>query len=885
MTNADTLLQKLIEDDELYCSRNLKIRTKEGQIVPFEWNDAQRLLHKKLQEQLAEKGMVRAIVLKGRQQGCSTLVAARFYKRTSMQFGKRTMILTHLDSATQNLFGMVKTYFDLSDSALKPAIKANSGTELSFSKLRSGYKVATAGSKNAGRSDTVQYLHGCLSPETLIVSGTTGKLLRMGDMRVGDLVVTHTGKLAPVTFISEQEKPARAITVRSLVNFPLIATDEHRFFTPGGWKEARDMSIGDEIGYPITRISTGAELQQFRLPDSIRPQGGGSREIGPDSVALDYNWGRMLGLFLAEGTIIRQSKGGQPSAITFAVHYDEVSRTEAWLAPMSACYRSMKTVLRKGCLTATVTVYGRSFAAFVESLCGATDEKRMPWLWNQCGEEFARGLVHGYLCGDGHFSPARDRRISATSIRSAITIGMRDALVSLGYGWAGIAYKAAAVRHGRSEREAFILRLSGPGVEELSREVGKPFVERQRKPGGGKHAYRISDGYVWMKIADIGVPIMQPVMDFEVGHDDHSYCTVHGATHNSEVGFWPNAQQIMAGLGQTVPMAPGSEVILESTANGLGNLFHQMWTLAVAGKSDFMPVFLPWFVQQEYRRPVSPGFELSADDQEYMATFGLDLEQMAWRQAKINTDFAGDVDWFNQEYPATPDMAFLKVGHKPLIQTLRVQRARKQRIEHTKRIGAHVVGLDPARGGDTSTFIHRQGRVAWGLERINIADTMAVAGRAARLLQDDRTIRMLFVDIGGLGAGIYDRLVELGFGERVTAVNFGSKASDERKYFNKRAEMWGELAEWLHYDITPCIPDDDQLHGDLTAVSGNKYSSNGQLKLEPKEKIREELGRSPDDGDALALTFAEPVAAEDTFTEDWRTKLLRNRSRKSAMSA
>lgn len=500
-------------DDELYCAKNLKIRTKKGDILPFVWNDAQRLLHAKIEQQLAEKGWVRAIVLKGRQQGISTYVAARFYKRTSMRFGKRTMIITHLDAATQNLFGIAKTYFELSDDTLKPATKNNNGTELNFAKLRSGYKVATAGSKNAGRSDTIQYLHA------------------------------------------------------------------------------------------------------------------------------------------------------------------------------------------------------------------------------------------------------------------------------------------------------------------------------------------------------------------------------------SEMAFWPNAQHIMAGLGQTLPLLPGSEGILESTANGLANLFHGMWTLAVAGKSDYMAVFIPWFIQQEYRREVPPDFELSPEEQEYQEAFGLDDEQMAWRQAKTNTDFKGDAAWFDQEYPATPDMAFQRVGHRAIVNTLAVARARKIDSKTIQAVGAHVIGVDPARFGDDDTaIIHRRGRKAWGLEKINGLDTMAVAGRVMRLLEDDKTIRMAFIDIGGLGAGVYDRLVELGYGERVTAVNFGSKASDERKYYNKRSEMWGEMAEWLADMITPSIPDDDGLHADLTAP-GYRHSSNGQIKLDPKEAIKKELGKSPDAGDALALTFALPIASSDIEVPEWKRRLIAGRRRKTAMGA
>ncbi|ATH82832.1 hypothetical protein CO724_17275 [Ectopseudomonas mendocina] len=513
MSTADNLLARLIEDDELYCAKNLKIRDKSGKVLPFEWNDAQRVLHEKIEQQLAARGWVRVIVLKGRQQGISTYAAARFYKRTSMRFGKRTMIITHLDAATQNLFRIAKTYYELSDATLKPATKNNSDTELNFSKLRSGYKVATAGSKNAGRSDTIQYLHG------------------------------------------------------------------------------------------------------------------------------------------------------------------------------------------------------------------------------------------------------------------------------------------------------------------------------------------------------------------------------------SEVAFWPNAINIMAGLGQTLPLLPGSEAILESTANGLANLFHEMWTLAVAEKSDYMAVFIPWFIQREYQREVPRDFELSPEEAEYQETFELSDEQMAWRQAKINTDFNGDAAWFDQEYPATPDMAFQRVGHKALVNTLAVARARKVNPAHLQAIGAHVVGVDPARFGDDSTaIIHRQGRKAWGLEKIDQFDTMAVVGVVVRMLEDDKTIRRVFVDIGGLGAGIYDRLVELGYGDRVTAVNFGSKATDQRKYFNKRSEMWGEMAEWIGDIIPPSIPDCDKLHADLTAP-GYRYSSNGQIKLDSKEEIKKELKKSPDAGDALALTFALPIASSDIEVPEWKRRLIAGRGRKSAMSA
>lgn len=65
MSSADQILARFLEDDEFYCSRNLKIRDKSGKILPFVWNEAQRLLHAKIEEQLAKQGWVRVIVLKG----------------------------------------------------------------------------------------------------------------------------------------------------------------------------------------------------------------------------------------------------------------------------------------------------------------------------------------------------------------------------------------------------------------------------------------------------------------------------------------------------------------------------------------------------------------------------------------------------------------------------------------------------------------------------------------------------------------------------------------------------------------------------------------------------------------------------------------------------
>ena len=113
------------------------------------------------------------------------------------------------------------------------------------------------------------------------------------------------------------------------------------------------------------------------------------------------------------------------------------------------------------------------------------------------------------------------------------------------------------------------------------------------------------------------------------------------------------------------------------------------------------------------------------------------------------------------------------------------------------------------------------------------------------------------VDVGGLGAGVVDRLRELGYGQIIKAINAGEKALDADRFYNKRAEMWGIMSDWLQEEPVS-IPDVDSLHSDLCAPFYS-YDSLQRLKIEKKEDMKSRGVRSPDEGDALALTFAFPA--------------------------
>src|SRR5262249_39567218 len=108
-------------DFESFAGSQLMIRSKSGAIEPLKFNAAQQHIHARIEAQRESTGKVRALILKGRQQGCSTYVAARFYHRTTQERGQRTFILTHEEAATTNLFEIVDRYQQNRPQHLRPS--------------------------------------------------------------------------------------------------------------------------------------------------------------------------------------------------------------------------------------------------------------------------------------------------------------------------------------------------------------------------------------------------------------------------------------------------------------------------------------------------------------------------------------------------------------------------------------------------------------------------------------------------------------------------------------------------------------------------------------------------------------------------------------------
>lgn len=335
--------------------------------------------------------------------------------------------------------------------------------------------------------------------------------------------------------------------------------------------------------------------------------------------------------------------------------------------------------------------------------------------------------------------------------------------------------------------------------------------------------------------------------------------------HGSEVAFWPNAGAHFAGVVQAVPDLPGTEIILESTANGMGNEFHERWQKAEAGVGDYAAIFCPWFWSDEYRRDPGAGFVCDPEESEYKHLYNLDDQQIAWRRAKLAE--LNDPLLFKQEYPATAAEAFQTTGHDSYIPSELVLKARKAKVEAT---GPLIIGVDPKREGtDRFSIAWRRGRKLEKVESDASPITNTVAAAKLKTILDRDLPARMFIDAGG-GGGIYDILCDWGYGDKVRLVNFGSAPiyppridKDGKKMAgpkNRRAEMWMLSKEWLQGEGGADIPDLDSLQTDACAPGYSYDITTQQLVLESKEHMRlVRKIRSPDEWDAVALTFAEPV--------------------------
>lgn len=336
--------------------------------------------------------------------------------------------------------------------------------------------------------------------------------------------------------------------------------------------------------------------------------------------------------------------------------------------------------------------------------------------------------------------------------------------------------------------------------------------------------------------------------------------------HWSEVAASPNARGHFAGIVQTVPDFVGTEIVLESTGNGPSGAFYDHWQDAERGIGDYMALFVPWFWTAEYSRAFDPDWETTEEERFYQQAYQLSDGQMAWRRAKIIE--LKDPKLFKNEYPASAVEMFEATGKQSYIDPESVLAARKATKEG---FGPLVVGVDPSRfGDDRFSLAWRRGRKVSKVEsRSKIGTTEALAWLRDVIDQDKPT--KMFIDAGGGGDRLYDILESWGdpYIKVIKLVNFGGRPMTQQTILrdgtkrpgpvDRRAEMWMRSRDWLEQPAGADIPDSDSLQSDACAPTYTYQTTDQRLRLESKEQMRARGVRSPDEWDAIVLTFAEPV--------------------------
>ena len=283
----------------------------------------------------------------------------------------------------------------------------------------------------------------------------------------------------------------------------------------------------------------------------------------------------------------------------------------------------------------------------------------------------------------------------------------------------------------------------------------------------------------------------------------------------------------------------------------------KIWEVAEGGKTDGEPMH---FAFGNPTRNTGAFAECFGKQRHRWITRQIDSRNVAITNkpliAQWVSDFGEDSDFVKVRVRGVfPNASSLQFIPRDLVD------AAMARPESSERMFGRTaaVGVDVARfGGDSSVICTRIGRdaAAFPFKRFRGLDTMQLASRVAEHIDMLRSTGLgvvVFIDGGGVGGGVVDRLRQLG--HDCIEVQFGGKADDPRKYANKRAEMWGKVKEWLQFGR---LPKEEVIATDLTSVEYG-FRADDSILLESKESMKKRGLASPDDGDALATTFAHPV--------------------------
>jgi len=325
--------------------------------------------------------------------------------------------------------------------------------------------------------------------------------------------------------------------------------------------------------------------------------------------------------------------------------------------------------------------------------------------------------------------------------------------------------------------------------------------------------------------------------------------------HCSEAAFYEKTDELETGLFQAVAELPGTEIIMESTANGIGNMFYRKAMDALSKKGIYQLIFVPWFWQDEYRTKTPENFILEANEIKLKELYNLNDEQILWRRNKIVS--LGSEWKFQQEYPMNATEAFVVSGDS-LVDKEKLLEARKCDITDTN--APTVFGVDCARSNDRTVITIRRGRqiLTYFVLENTPGDTGPKSVELAQYLEKlikRYSPQKVFIDYAQ-GYGTIDLLRSWGYTDVVQGVYFNQNPSEPDIYLNKRSEMCINARDWIQ-DGNVNIPDDDAFFTECALIPDYKETPTKKKYIVPKSEIKIKLGGlSTDIWDSFILTFA-----------------------------
>jgi hypothetical protein len=647
----------------------------EGQevdIIPFALNVPQLKLANQVSPYLMPGDWKRTklIVLKSRKMGISTFFAAMDYWFMRHMPGCDVFVVADKNAHTLNIYKMIRLFWEKDKLAGKPTGRTMSRNKQGlFLSNRSTLEMDSGETRNPATSQDVHILHCCVDEDTPVVC--RDGFLVPAKKTLNKKALAHN--LRPCRIVAHHRaEPQDGYAIQVFGNpFPLRVTKDHRLLArvgpSGSWIKAESIATTRPakykkwyVGYPIRpfwRQNETFRHLHWKLKTRERPQGGGRTHANyPNKFPLTFEMGRIAGWYLAEGSIGRAMKK-YPSVISLGLHKDEVKTVLGYIEAVGEpTFRGKGyAVGNRGIVDIRSSYWAKVFQRFF----GKCDKKRIPdWTWST-NEEYAKGIIQGYIEGDGHF---RDdgTSISISSIRPQLLVQLRELLLTLGFGYSCLYYRDGGQWYGRNCKPIWTLGIFGATGYAVRKMMGKA----ARMPVS-RHKWVISSFRVkgcapriWLPVESIEPCSLERPLDLEVDHHTHSYMLLGCASHNSESAKWPQIVDAETSLLNSVSRSGFAWQVKESTAFGI-NKWKTDCMAALEKRSSWDFLFLEWpdmpDCSVELNDEERKDFKLTTEEMELISTFSLSMENIKFRREKVGEI---GISKFKQDFPLHPREPF-----------------------------------------------------------------------------------------------------------------------------------------------------------------------------------------------------------------------------------